>query len=65
MSPWEETLGLTHDTLERLYISCLAWEHLGISPEELEEVTGLRVVSASLLRLPPRRPSLRDVVENE
>uniref|UniRef100_A0A674PNH7 Reverse transcriptase domain-containing protein n=1 Tax=Takifugu rubripes TaxID=31033 RepID=A0A674PNH7_TAKRU len=39
----------------RDYVSRLAWERLGIPPDELEEVAGEREVWASLLRpLPPR-----------
>ncbi|KAK3519557.1 hypothetical protein QTP86_003108 [Hemibagrus guttatus] len=38
------------------YVSRLAWERLGVPPEELEEVSGEREVWASLLRLLPRRP---------
>ncbi|KAI3376589.1 hypothetical protein L3Q82_016471 [Scortum barcoo] len=34
----------------------LAWERLGVPPEELEEVSGVREVWASLLRLLPPRP---------
>uniref|UniRef100_A0A672GMW1 DDE Tnp4 domain-containing protein n=1 Tax=Salarias fasciatus TaxID=181472 RepID=A0A672GMW1_SALFA len=37
----------------RDYVSRLAWERLGILPEELEEVSGDREVWASLLRLLP------------
>ncbi|KAK3550607.1 hypothetical protein QTP70_000697 [Hemibagrus guttatus] len=40
----------------RDYVSRLAWERLGVSPEELEEVSGEREVWASLLRLLPPRP---------
>ncbi|KAK3562555.1 hypothetical protein QTP86_002034 [Hemibagrus guttatus] len=40
----------------RDYVSRLAWEHLGVPPEELEEVSGEREVWASLLRLLPPRP---------
>ncbi|TWW77601.1 hypothetical protein D4764_12G0009910 [Takifugu flavidus] len=40
----------------RDYGSRLAWERLGIPPDELEEVTGEREVWASLLRLLPPRP---------
>ncbi|KAI3363825.1 hypothetical protein L3Q82_001427 [Scortum barcoo] len=32
--------GKTQDTLERLCLSRLAWERLGVPPEELEEVSG-------------------------
>ncbi|KAI3363344.1 hypothetical protein L3Q82_011969 [Scortum barcoo] len=38
------------------YVSRLAWERLGVPPEELEEVSGVREVWASLLRLLPPRP---------
>ncbi|KAI3362067.1 hypothetical protein L3Q82_012215 [Scortum barcoo] len=42
----------------RDYVSRLAWERLGVPPEELEEVSGVREVWASLLRLlPPRTRS--------
>ncbi|KAK3558236.1 hypothetical protein QTP86_013969 [Hemibagrus guttatus] len=41
----------------RDYVFRLAWEHLGIPPEELEEVAREREVWASLLRLLPPRPS--------
>ncbi|KAI3354015.1 hypothetical protein L3Q82_018573 [Scortum barcoo] len=52
----EEASGKTQDTL-RDYVSRLAWERLsGIPPEELEEVSGVREVWASLLRLLPPRP---------
>ncbi|KAK0142203.1 hypothetical protein N1851_020089 [Merluccius polli] len=37
-------------------VSRLAWEHLGIPQEELDEVAGEREVWASLLRLLPPRP---------
>ncbi|KAK3528214.1 hypothetical protein QTP86_026677, partial [Hemibagrus guttatus] len=40
----------------RNYVSRLAWERLGVPPEELEEVSGEREVWASLLRLLPPRP---------
>ncbi|KAI3359086.1 hypothetical protein L3Q82_002581 [Scortum barcoo] len=40
----------------RDYVSQLAWERLGVPPEELEEVSGVREVWASLLRLLPPRP---------
>ena len=40
----------------RDYVSQLAWERLGILPEELVEVAGERRVWASLLRLLPPRP---------
>ncbi|KAI3362656.1 hypothetical protein L3Q82_001730 [Scortum barcoo] len=40
----------------RNYVSRLAWERLGVPPEELEEVSGVREVWASLLRLLPPRP---------
>ncbi|KAI3356639.1 hypothetical protein L3Q82_017837 [Scortum barcoo] len=40
----------------RDYVSRLAWERLGVPPEELEEVSGVREVWASLLRLLPPRP---------
>ncbi|KAI3355238.1 hypothetical protein L3Q82_018092, partial [Scortum barcoo] len=43
----------------RDYVSQLAWERLGIPPEELEEVSGVREgVWASLLRLLPPRPAI-------
>ncbi|KAK3514313.1 hypothetical protein QTP70_013799 [Hemibagrus guttatus] len=40
----------------RDYVFQLAWERLGVPPEELEEVSGEREVWASLLRLLPLRP---------
>ncbi|XP_055362025.1 uncharacterized protein LOC129603656 [Betta splendens] len=40
----------------RDYVSRLAWERLGVPPEELEEVSGEREVWNSLLRLLPPRP---------
>ncbi|KAI3354170.1 hypothetical protein L3Q82_018712 [Scortum barcoo] len=43
----------------RDYVSQLAWERLGVPPEELEEVSGVREVWASLLRLLPPRPGPR------
>ena len=39
------------------YVTWLAWERLGILPEELEEVSGEREVWVSLLRQLPPRPS--------
>ncbi|PWA15004.1 hypothetical protein CCH79_00008845, partial [Gambusia affinis] len=41
----------------RDYVSRLAWERLGIPPEELVEVDGEREVWASLLKLLPRDPT--------
>ncbi|KAI3358336.1 hypothetical protein L3Q82_014777 [Scortum barcoo] len=41
------------------YVSRLAWERLRIPQEELEEVSGVREVWASLLRLLPPRPGPR------
>ncbi|KAI3358431.1 hypothetical protein L3Q82_014864 [Scortum barcoo] len=49
--PWK-----TQDTLERLCLSAGLGNALGIPPEELEEVSGVREVWASLLRLLPPRP---------
>ncbi len=43
----------------RDYVSRLAWEHLGIPPEEQEEVSREREVWAALLRLLPPRPGPR------
>ncbi|KAI3369206.1 hypothetical protein L3Q82_007445 [Scortum barcoo] len=43
----------------RDYVSQLAWERLGVPLEELEEVSGVREVWASLLRLLPPRPVAR------
>ncbi|GAA6078097.1 uncharacterized protein LOC111191400, partial [Tachysurus ichikawai] len=40
----------------RDYVSRLAWERLGIPPEELEEVSGEKEVWVSLLSLLPPRP---------
>ncbi len=40
----------------RDYVSRLAWERLGVPPEELEDVSREREVWASLLRLLPPRP---------
>ncbi len=40
----------------RDYVYRLAWERLGVPPEELEEVSREREVWASLLRLLPPRP---------
>ncbi len=40
----------------RDYVSRLAWERLGVPPEELEEVSREREVWESLLRLLPPRP---------
>ncbi|KAJ0009346.1 hypothetical protein NQD34_001048 [Periophthalmus magnuspinnatus] len=42
----------------RDYVS-LAWERLGVPPEELEDVSGVREVWESLLRLLPPRPGPR------
>ncbi|KAK3506410.1 hypothetical protein QTP70_009330 [Hemibagrus guttatus] len=43
----------------RDHVSRLAWERLGVPPEELEDVSGEREVWASLLRLLPPRPGPR------
>ena len=43
----------------RDYVSRLAWERLGVPPEELEEVAGDRDVLVSLLKLLPPRPDPR------
>ncbi|TWW76551.1 hypothetical protein D4764_13G0012130 [Takifugu flavidus] len=43
----------------RDYISCLAWERLGVPLEELMKVAGERAVWASLLKLLPLRPGSR------
>ena len=40
----------------RDYVSRLAWERIGVPPEELEEVAGDRDVWVSLLKLLPPRP---------
>uniref|UniRef100_A0A8C9VV72 ribonuclease H n=1 Tax=Scleropages formosus TaxID=113540 RepID=A0A8C9VV72_SCLFO len=40
----------------RDYVSQLAWERLGVPPEELEEVCGEKEVWGALLRLLPPRP---------
>ena len=42
-----------HKTRWSDHVTWLAWEHLGILPEELEEVSGERAVWASLLRQLP------------
>ncbi|KAI3356330.1 hypothetical protein L3Q82_017556, partial [Scortum barcoo] len=54
--PREEAPSGRPRTRWRDYVSRLAWERLGIPPEELEEVSGVREVWASLLRLLPPRP---------
>lgn len=41
------------ETLDSDYISDLAWENLGILPEELVKVASERTVWATLLKLPP------------
>ena len=43
-------------TRQRDNVSRLAWERLGVPPEELEEVAGDRDVWVSLLKLLPPRP---------
>ncbi|KAK3567833.1 hypothetical protein QTP86_027230 [Hemibagrus guttatus] len=43
----EEAPGKTQDTLERLCLS-LAWERLGVPPEELEDVSGEREIGYEL-----------------
>jgi len=45
--------------LENLVTSGMAWERLGVPPEELEEVGRDRDVWVSLLKLLPPRPDLR------
>ncbi|KAI3369606.1 hypothetical protein L3Q82_025320 [Scortum barcoo] len=56
MSHREEASGKTQDTLERTM--SLGWPGNAsrVPPEELEEVSGVREVWASLLRLLPPRP---------
>ncbi|KAI3354215.1 hypothetical protein L3Q82_018755, partial [Scortum barcoo] len=49
----------------RDYVSRLAWERLGIPPEELEEVSGVREVWASLLRLLPPHDPVPDQADDE
>ena len=46
-------------TLLRDYVSRLAWERLGVPPEELEEVAGDRDIWVFLLKLLPTRPDPR------
>ncbi|KAI3376669.1 hypothetical protein L3Q82_017089 [Scortum barcoo] len=53
MSHREEASGKTQRTRWRDYVSRLAWERPRVPPEELEEVSGVREVWASLLRLLP------------
>ncbi|KAI3369575.1 hypothetical protein L3Q82_024384 [Scortum barcoo] len=53
MSHREEAPGKTQDTLERLCLSAGLGTPQGVPPEELEEVSGVREVWASLLRLLP------------
>ncbi|KAK3517069.1 hypothetical protein QTP86_004180, partial [Hemibagrus guttatus] len=48
----------------RDYVFRLAWERLGVPPEELEEVAREREVWASLLRLLPPRPGKRNVLQS-
>lgn len=50
MSHWEEVQGRPR-TWYRDFVSQLAWARLGVSPEELEEVSEEREVWSSLLRL--------------
>ncbi|KAI3351538.1 hypothetical protein L3Q82_020382 [Scortum barcoo] len=58
MSHREEAPRGRPRTRWRDYVSRLAWERLGVPPEELEEVSGVREVWASLLRLlPPSDPT--------
>ena len=47
----KEASGQKWDLLERLYICLMAWECLGDSAVELEEVAGERGVWRSFLRL--------------
>ena len=47
-----------------LYVTWLAWERLGILPEELGEVSGVREVWVSLLRQMPPRPGPGQAEEN-
>ena len=51
-------------TCWRDYVSQLAWERLGVPPEELEEVSGDRDVWVSLLKLLPPRPDPREAADN-
>ena len=46
-----DTPGQTEDTLEKLYISRLAWERLGVLPEELVDVARETNIWIFLLRL--------------
>ena len=43
-------------TCWRDYVAQLAWEHLGVPPDKLEEVSGEREVWTSLLGLLPPLP---------
>ncbi|KAK3511307.1 hypothetical protein QTP70_000398 [Hemibagrus guttatus] len=52
---WKRPRGRPR-TRWRDYVSRLAWERLGVPPEELEDVSGEREVWASLLRLLPPQP---------
>lgn len=52
MSQREEALGQTQDTVERLCLSRLSWERLGVPPNKKQKVAGevwslLRLVPAS------------------
>ena len=64
--PWMPSLGGVTGmprTCWGDYVIRLAWERLGIHPEELGEVLGEKEVWVSLLRQPPPRPSPRKVEE--
>ena len=59
MPIWEETPGQTEDTLDRDYISRLAWGHLGVPPEELMDMARGRSVWIYLLKqLPTTRTQI-------
>ena len=55
---------MTQDTLEGLCLS-VAWEHLGVPSDSLEEVSVDQEVLASLRRLFPPDPTQDQVVGNE
>ncbi|KAI3373685.1 hypothetical protein L3Q82_021967 [Scortum barcoo] len=64
MSHREEASGKTQDTLEKLCLSAGLGTPRG-PPEELEEVSGVREVWASLLRLLPPHDPVPDQADEE
>ena len=60
-----DTPGQTEDTLEKLYISRLAWERLGVLPEELVEVVEVSGFPCSSDLDPDKRQKVMSAVAEQ